>query len=70
MHRTGWANSTTPTMGDPGVKAACGAEPADCYCAVQSTSPSICPGGVVAGLWRKSGSPPPGDVVRFQCQTP
>lgn len=60
------ANDPNQPMPNPHLVAelaACMDQP-DCYCAVPSTV--NCTTGVVAGLWRKGGSPA-GKVITFRC---
>lgn len=65
-----WAKAAKPSTEDAGIRAACGAEAADCYCAVKSTDTSVCPlnQGWVGGVWRKDLQPPPfGKGPSFRC---
>jgi len=64
-----WASVALPIPADPDIVAACRAEPADCYCAEPSSQPGVCPGGVVAGLWR-AGPAPQGRLLSFTCAVP
>ncbi len=59
-----WADAAKPTADDAGIKAACDAEPATCFCAVAGTQGACA--GAVAGVWRK-GKAPAGKVVNFRC---
>lgn len=71
-----WAGSAQPygpygvdyrTTLDPAIVAACGQEPADCYCAV-SSSQGLCPGTSLAGFIRKDNAQPlPGKVINVRC---
>ena len=63
-----WANSPNPTPADDNIKAACSAEPEDCFCAIKSKV-GVCDNKrEVVGVWRKNGgSPPPGKVINFRC---
>lgn len=62
------ANDPNQPMPNPHLVAELAAcmDQSDCYCAVPSTV--NCTTGVVAGLWRKGGSPvPAGKVITFRC---
>jgi hypothetical protein len=73
-----WASTSTPSLADKGIQAACAGETTDaCYCAIKSKDPNVCKagtpeggvnGGVVTGVWRKNNAnPPAGKVVNFRC---
>lgn len=61
-----WGQAATPNRSDPGIQAACGAEPVDCYCA--PVSATQCVGTAVAGLWRAGNADlPAGKTASFRC---
>ncbi len=68
-----WAASSSPSLADKTIQAACAAEKADaCFCAVKSKDPNVCTegvnGGTVTAVWRKGGiNTPVGKTVSFRC---
>lgn len=63
-----WASATIPIRNDTMIRNACEPESRDCYCAVRSRIADVCPGSVVAGVWRKGNAPAPlGRVVSYRC---
>lgn len=67
-----WASAAKPSTEDAGIRTACAAETADCYCAVKTTQPDVCNGtfgnGWVGGVWRKDLQQPPfGKGPSFRC---
>ena len=69
-----WARSGVGNSEDPAIQAACGAEPATCYCAVRpevgSAADKLCkeePGrDTILGVWRRDPIPP-GTALSVQC---
>jgi hypothetical protein len=62
-----WAAAANPTRDDKGVRGACMAEAADCFCALPSQA-GACKDGAVLGVWRKGGGDgPPGKVTNVRC---
>lgn len=69
-----WARSGVGNAEDPAIQAACGAEPATCYCAVLpevgSAADKLCkeePGrDTILGVWRRDPIPP-GTALSVQC---
>lgn len=65
-----WASSSTPSLADKTIQAACAAETTDaCFCAVKPKDPMVCKdGGTVTAVWRKGGvNTPLGKTVNFRC---